>query len=400
LGEAVGDIVFLAHRFPYPPDRGDKIRSWHILKALTKIAPVHVAALVDDPRDLGHVTFLKQHVASVTTASRAGSKLVAAAKAALTGESASVHAFANREFGAAVQAILTRHDISTIFAFSGQMAQFVPLERSGRNFIMDFVDMDSAKYDDFARGSIGMAAWANRLEAKRLLAFEKATAERADVSLFVSEAEANLFRSKTGLPGGKIHALGNGIDLAYFDPALPRLSVDAPEGPLIVFTGQMDYGPNVEAVVAFARETMPRILTREPNAHFAIVGRNPGPAVKALAALSRVVVTGEVADTRDWLAAAAVAVAPLKLARGVQNKVLEAMAMARPVVVSSGAAEGIDAALIVADTAQEEADEVISLLQDPLRAAAIGAANRAQMVARYGWDAQLARLADIVTAGR
>jgi polysaccharide biosynthesis protein PslH len=172
------------------------------------------------------------------------------------------------------------------------------------------------------------------------------------------------------------------------------------EGPLIVFTGQMDYRPNIDAVTAFARETMLIVRARHPNARFAIVGRAPTAEVLALATLPGVQVTGEVTDTRDWLAAADLVVAPLKLARGIQNKVLEAMAMAKAVIASSAAAEGIDAVpgdeLVIADGSAAEAEAVRILLANPAQAAEIGAAARARMEARYSWEARLAGLPAIL----
>jgi glycosyltransferase involved in cell wall biosynthesis len=162
---------------------------------------------------------------------------------------------------------------------------------------------------------------------------------------------------------------------------------------LIVFTGQMDYRPNIEAVTWFARDTLPQIRARHPTARFAIVGRAPTPAVQALAG-EAVTVTGAVDDVRGWLAAADVCVAPLKLARGIQNKVLEAMAMARPVVASAAAAEGIDHAgtIRVAADAQDFAAQVLALIDAPADAAELGQAARAQVLRRYGWDARLAPL--------
>ncbi|MBX9728555.1 MAG: glycosyltransferase, partial [Sphingopyxis sp.] len=174
-----------------------------------------------------------------------------------------------------------------------------------------------------------------------------------------------------------------------------------PAAPLAVFTGQMDYRPNIEAVSEFARIILPRWRESEPGARFAIVGRAPTGEVKALAGLPGVIVTGEVPDVRPWLAAADAVVAPLALARGVQNKLLEALAMARPVVASPGAAEGIDADhgihLIVADGAGPTAAALVSLGSDSRRAAAMGAAARERMIGLYGWDARLAPIKGLVT---
>jgi sugar transferase (PEP-CTERM/EpsH1 system associated) len=261
---------------------------------------------------------------------------------------------------------------------------------------MDLVDFDSAKYAEYARSGHLASRLAYEREARKMFALEKATAARADVSLFVSEAEAALFRAAANLPNADIRALSNGIDLDHYDPAADLPPIEAPARPLIVFTGQMDYRPNIEAVRTFAQEVMP-LLRTACDARFAIVGRRPDASVRALDGLDGVIVTGEVPDVRPWLAAASVVVAPLRIARGIQNKVLEAMAMARPVVASSGAFEGIEAVpgrdLLIADSAAEQVDAMLGLFEDPVRAEAIGKAARARMVERYSWAAQLAPLA-------
>jgi sugar transferase (PEP-CTERM/EpsH1 system associated) len=262
---------------------------------------------------------------------------------------------------------------------------------------MDFVDMDSAKFADYA--GAGPLRWVHAREARTLFEFERATAARADASLFVSEAEAKLFRER--VPGANVRAISNGIDLDYYRPDadFPRRP---PDGPLIVFTGQMDYRPNVEAVAAFASESLPTILAAAPAARFAIVGRSPAPAVRQLAEREGVIVTGSVPDVRTWLAAADVVVAPLGIARGIQNKVLEAMAMARPVVASPAAFEGIEAEpgrdLIVADGAAEQAAAVLRLIEGRDAAEAIGASARNRVETAYRWDSRLAPLAQILRA--
>jgi polysaccharide biosynthesis protein PslH len=387
-----GEILFLSHRVPYPPNRGDKIRSWHILRHMAQIAPVHVCALWDDERDLAHRAVLDAICASVTFERANPSKLAAMGKALVGGKPASVMACASAALQARVDTLLLSRPISTIFAFSGQMAQFVPVDTKAR-FVMDFVDMDSAKFAAF--GGLG-----NGQEAKRLLRWEHDIAARADVSLFVSQAEADLFMQSSPPPSAKIVALENGIDLDAFDPVRAAVPVPVRGDPLVVFTGQMDYRPNVDAVIRFASATWPLIRAQFRDACFAIVGRNPTAAVNQLDGMNGVIVTGEVNEPRDWLAAADVVVAPLLLARGVQNKVLEAMAMAKPVIASSAAAEGIDAEpgrdLIVADTPDAMAGAVAKLARDPAAVIAIGRAARTQVEARYGWGVQLASLRDIL----
>ena len=396
-----GEILFLAHRTPFPPDRGDKIRSWNILKAIAKLAPTHVLGVADpadDPAmgrdEIGAIA------ASVHIEPASFTRSQAVAKALFTGQPASVCAFASRKLEDRVRKLLDERPISAIYAFSGQMAQFVPVKRDGQRFVMDFVDMDSAKFSAFARESRGLSRIANRVEGRRLFAFEKNVANRADVSLFVSEDEASLFRAASGLGADRIDVLENGVDLEWFTPDRIQTPVDAGGGPLIVFTGQMDYRPNIEAVGIFARETLPLVRAFHPSAIFAIVGRAPSAEVKALSVLPGVIVTGEVPDTRDWLAAADVVVAPLRLARGVQNKVLEAMAMAKPVVASVEAGQGIDAkpneAFIVARDSQAEARGILDILANPARAMLMGKAARVRMEARYGWDARMAGLPKIL----
>ncbi len=391
----MGDILFLAHRIPYPPDRGDKIRGFHMIRHLAKAGKVHLAAFADDERDLAAKQGLVPHTASRTIIRRAKPQSLAAAEALVRRLPVSVTAFANTDFRDAVRGILARHPIDTIFVFSSQMAQYLPAPGDQR-VVMDFCDMDSAKFEDYAQRSNGPMRWMMQREARLLLAHDRAVAHRADASLFVSEAEATLFRDRTG--AARVHVVGNGIDTARYDPQARFERIDDQNGALIVFTGQMDYRPNAEAVSWFAEAILPAIRARYPDAHFAIVGRHPTDQVKLLSRLPGVIVTGEVADVRGWLAAAHVVVAPLLIARGVQNKVLEAMAMARPLVASTAAAEGIDhgGTIRVGDTANAIADHVATLLDDPDAAGALGTAARAQVLNRYGWTARLAALDPIL----
>lgn len=396
------ELLFLAHRIPYPPDRGDKIRSWHVLRHLGRFATVHLACFADDEADAAHLPALRAAMggslgeAFVTPI--VPSKLLWLAKAyarRLTINEAAMSSAALQRF---VARIVAERPAAGIYAYSVQMARFVPAGFR-RPFVMDFVDFDSAKYADYARSSGLPGRLVYEREARKMLVLEKATAARADVSLFVSEAEAALFRSEARLPQADIRAMSNGIDLSYYDPAAELARIEAPRPPLIVFTGQMDYRPNIEAVRAFARDVMPAIR-KTCDARFAIVGRRPDPSVRALDGKNGVLVTGEVPDVRPWLAAASVVVAPLRIARGVQNKVLEAMAMARPVVASPGAYEGIDAVpgrdLLVADGPQAQCSAVLTLFEEPEQAEAMGKAARARMVERYSWDAQLAPLASML----
>jgi len=400
----MSDVLFLAHRIPFPPDRGDKIRSFNILRGIGRHARVHLACFADDGADAAQLPALREamegSLGEAHVEVRRGTAL-GAARALACGRPLSLALFEGPALQDFVDRMLAQREIGTIFAFSAQMAQFVPAD-VGARFIMDFADMDSAKFAGYGAAGLGPRAWIYRREAGRLLAHERAVAQRADLSLFVSEAEAQLFREGTGLTAN-IAALENGVDLGFYDSAaaFPRLTPgQRGQGPLIVFTGQMDYRPNVEAVTSFAHDVMPLILREAPNARFAIVGRKPAAAVRRLDASRSTLVTGAVADVRSWLDAADVVVAPLTIARGVQNKVLEAMAMARPVVATSAAFEGIAAVagrdLLVADGSDTQAAAVLRLLRDPAEAAAIAAAARRRMEAAYSWSARLAALPEML----
>jgi polysaccharide biosynthesis protein PslH len=388
------DILFLAHRVPWPPDRGDKIRSHHILNKLKTMAPVHVGAFADDARDMECAEAERAGLASLHAELRDKPQWFAGIEALAKGVPVSLTSFGSRTMQDYVDATLASGKISHIFVFSGQMAQYVPADFAGR-IVMDFVDVDSAKFESYAGEGSGFMRWINAREGNKLAAFEAEMAQRADASLFVSDAEAALFRKRSGAKN--VSAVGNGIDTVFYDPAakIKKLHPVFPD-PLIVFTGQMDYRPNIEAVADFAHNALPQIRAAHTETTFAIVGRNPTQAVVDLSALPGVMVTGGVDDVRTWLNGADVVVAPLRIARGIQNKVLEAMAMARPVVASTAAAEGIDAIdgqhFMVAKDVSDEARIVSDLLADTKKRLALGQAARHHVIAHYGWGAQLAAL--------
>jgi len=388
------EILFIAHRLPWPPDRGDKIRSHNILRHLAGTARVHLVTFAEDAQELAAADDLKPLVASLHVELRNRSRALGVARSLVQRRAASLSLFDSTMMHRTVARVLKDHDIGTTFVFSGQMAQFVPAGHDTR-FVMDFVDVDSEKFRSYStRGPLPLR-WLYRREARLLATFEHTVAQLCDAALFVSESEAALFRSLTGLGPDKVRAVENGINLDHFSPEASFPSPDSMETrsrPLVVFTGQMDYPPNIEAVTDFAREVLPQLRAVRPSLVFAIVGRNPVSSVTALDVLPGVIVTGAVSDVRPWLAAADVVVAPLAIARGIQNKVLEAMAMARPVVASVAAAEGIDAQdgrdLIVAEN-DGMAPAILDLLAAPDKAKALGIAARLQVEGRYRWEQRL-----------
>ncbi|MFN3469680.1 MAG: TIGR03087 family PEP-CTERM/XrtA system glycosyltransferase [Novosphingobium sp.] len=397
----MNEVLFLAHRIPFPPDRGDKIRSCHILRHIAALAQVHVACFADDAADMAHEGELAAIAASHCLVMRGRSLMRAGAQALLAGKPVSLTAFADRQIAAYVARVLAERPIGAIYVFSGQMAQYVPADFAGR-VVMDFVDVDSAKFEAYAADAAAPMRMLYRREARLLSRFESGVARRASVSLLVTDEEAELFgeRLSSG-PRPLIRSLGNGIDTGFFDPAaVETAEVAARSGPQITFTGQMDYPPNIAAVEMFARKVMPLIRRAFPDAGFSIVGRAPTAAVRALDGIGGTRVTGAVPDVRPWLAGADLVVAPLMIARGVQNKVLEAMAMARPVLATPAAATGIparhDEQIVVAEGAEGLAQEAIRLLRDRTLADAIGRAARGFVLKECSWPGVLAPLGGLL----
>lgn len=401
-----GEILFLSHRIPFPPNRGDKIRSHHILRRLARMAPVHIGCFADDDADLAEEVELAGLGASYLLRRRSKPLPLAGLQALHAGKPVSLTAFHDARMAAYVRDVLASGRIGTIFVFSSQMGQYVPDSFTGR-FIMDFCDVDSAKFEAYAREKRGLMACIHSREARLLAAEEARLAARADASLLISHKEAELFRSR--LPGdlahgARVQVLGNGIDCDTFDPELvdaePRM-LEAGEGGLrLIFTGQMDYPPNVAAVERMARRILPLVQARCPQASFHIVGRAPTDGVKALAAVEGVHVWGRVEDVRTWLKASDMAVCPLDIARGVQNKVLEAMAMELPVVLTSAAATGINAVpnhhFAVADSDAGLAAAIIELAANPRGGTAMGKDARRLVVERQSWQSALEPLAGMM----
>ena len=389
------DLLLLIHRIPYPPNKGDKIRSYHLLKHLARDYRVHLATFVDDPDDWQYVPHVEALCASSHFA--AMKPLVARLKslgALLKNRSLSLEYYRDKGVERWVKQTVAAHGIERVLVFSSAMAQYADPYRAARR-VVDFVDVDSDKWRQYAEKKSFPMSWLYNYEAQRLLSYERQVARDYDASLFVSAPEAELFRQLAPESSRKIGHFSNGVDTDYFSPHDSHASPYAAGERALVFTGAMDYWPNVDAVQWFCDEVFPQLRTRFPELRFYIVGSRPAPAVQALAQRPGVKVTGTVPDVRPYIAHAAVAVAPLRIARGIQNKVLEAMAMATPVVVSPQALEGIDAIpgseLVLAEDAAAFADAVAALLTGLDSAAgAIGAAARAKVQSRYSWSSNLA----------
>lgn len=377
-------VVFLCQRVPWPPDRGDRITTWHLLQhLLARGAAVHVGCFQEEARDAEGVAFLAGRCAAVA-APRLHRRLgkLLALRGLCSGEALTLPYFRHRALRRAVAGFGDPAP-DLVHVYSSSMAQYA-LDLPARAKVMQFAELDSDKWRQYAAVAGPLARWIYGREARALLAFEDRVARGFTRSLVVSEVEKELFQRC--IPGVVPDVLQNGVDVAHFTSA-----GDAGRHPhCCVFTGVMDYAPNVDGVCWFAEHCWPALRGRFPDARFLVVGSRPTPRVQALAELPGITVTGRVPETPPWFDRAAVAVAPLRLARGVQNKVLEAMSMALPVVSSPQAAQGLGAAppgtLEIADGAEATIRAVAGLFADPARARAVGAAAAAWVRARWRWE--------------
>lgn len=401
----MSELLFLAHRIPYPPNKGDKIRSWNILKFLTQHYRVHLGCFIDDPEDEKHRSTLEAICESCqfTRLNPSLAKLRSLG-GLLSGSPLTLPYFWDRQLAKWTDALMRDRKIEHVFVFSSSMAQYaMGDEAANARRVVDYVDVDSDKWRQYAAAKSWPAGWIYGRESRRLLSFEREVAAASDASLFVSEAEADLFKGLAPESAAKIGALNNGVDFEFFDPDQPYDRPFEGTDPTLVFTGAMDYWANVDAVVWFANEVFPGIRAKCPTAQFWIVGSRPSAQVTDLTALPGVYVTGSVPDIRPYIAHADIVVAPLRLARGIQNKVLEAMAMARPIIASPEALEGIHAEIgreiLCADGAAAFVEQTVNLLGQT-GADDMGECARERVVSTYGWSSNLAGLKTLLENGR
>ncbi len=392
-------LLYLVHRIPYPPNKGDKIRSFHFLQALAEEYQIFLGTFIDDPDDRQHIAILKlfcQDVRCIDLNPKLGK--IKSLQGLLSGEALSLPYYRNRELREWVDKTIVEQDIQRVMIFSSPMAQYVE-KYTHLHWVADFVDVDSDKWRQYAQSKTWPASWIYRREAEKLLAYEQRIAARADATIFVSEQEAGLFKTLAPASAGKIGFVNNGVDINRFDPDLSWVRPFSVEQAAIVFTGAMDYWANVDAVKWFAEQVLPIISNRRPDVKFYIVGSKPAREVLQLAENdASVIVTGRVDDVRPFIAHANVVVAPLRIARGIQNKVLEAMAMAKAIVATTAAMEGIpgnaDLQLAVADEAEGFADHVLQLLSQPVKPALV---NRRYVESDFSWKQNGQRLSRLLS---
>lgn len=402
FGLAMESVLFLCHRLPWPPDKGDKIRSYRIFRRLADRYRVHLGTFVDDPTDWKYLASVETLCAGtcVRPLNRWRARWRALASLA-RGEALTVGIYRDRVMQHWIERILAKEKPELVVCFSSGVAPFVMRHRELRR-VMDFVDVDSDKWRQYAQTHAGLTRLIYRREARRLIEFERTIATQFDASVFVSEAEATFFRQQLPESAGKVHGIPNGVDAGYWNPQTPCVSPYRPDERSLVFVGAMDYRANVHAAEWFAREVWPRVVERRQDARFYVVGSKPTAAVRALGGLAGVTVTGRVEDVRPWLAHAHAVVAPLRIARGIQNKVLEALAMEKVVLATPEAWEGIEdfegRQGCISDSPEVMAAEALRWLESP-RPVQVPSA-RAKVLSSYDWTRNLDAYENLLRSAR
>jgi sugar transferase (PEP-CTERM/EpsH1 system associated) len=376
-------ILHLAHRVPYPPDKGDRIRSFHSLRFLAARHRVHLACLADEPVPSETAAALEAWCERVAVIPMNRWRWGRALGSLLAGHSISEGAF----HSPALRRVLrdwtrdTTYDACLVSASSLVSYLRLPELRHVPG-VVDLVDVDSQKWLDYAAASRGPKAWLYALEGRRLRKLEQSLPAWTHGVALTTPVEAAIFEHFAG--PGTAQVVSNGVDLAYFAPT------PCVEEPACVFVGALDYRPNVEGVLWLCREVWPVVKRERPDAKLFLVGRQPTPAVQQLARLTGVEVSGTVPDVRPWVRRSAVAVAPLHIARGVQNKVLEALAMGKAVVASPLCLAGLPTTpgvhLLAATTPVEWAATLLRLLADPAERELLGRAGRAFVETHHRWE--------------
>lgn len=377
-------VLYITHRVPFPPDKGDRIRNWHVLRQVVRRGTVWLACLADEAVPQETIAELNRVCGRVAIVPVTSGRWLRAGWSALTGASISEGAFWERDLMRVIRGWSreTRFDAAVISASS--LAPYLRMtELADVPKIVDLVDVDSQKWSDFADAARGPRKWLYRFESHRIRKLECGLPKWTKAVAMVSRAEAALFDSFAGVGAATVAA--NGVDQDYFSPMPSRET-----GLNCAFVGAMDYLPNVDATVWFARDIWPAIHAKFPSAEFRIIGRKPSPEVKRLTEVPGVNLIGQVPDVRPHVADATVVVAPMRLGRGIQNKVLEAMAMGKPVISAPPALAALKAVpgthLLSASTPDEWVKQVSELFADPTRCNELGAAARRFVEEHHHWE--------------
>lgn len=386
-------ILYVCHRFPYPPKRGGKIRPFNMIKHLSARHEVTVASLVRTPEEARDGQGIAPHCAHFEMGHVSNPIQMLRMVARLpTLTPSSMGFFYSPELARHIRRLLEGERFDLIFVHCSSVAQYIEHVRDIPK-ILDFGDMDSQKWLEYARSKPFPLSLGYRLEGSKMEREEKRLARRFDFCTATTRAEWQTLESyASGVP---TDWFPNGVDATYFSPT------DEPYDPdTVSFVGRMDYYPNQECMFDFCKRTLPLLKARRPTIELLIVGADPSPAVKRLGEIPGVTVTGSVPDVRPFVRRSAVMVAPLNIARGTQNKILEAMAMGVPVVTSQVAAGGVDALdrehFLMASSPEEYAQAILRMIEDRSERQRLSMAGRARMLSHHDWEKSMERLDRII----
>lgn len=391
------NMLFLSHRFPWPQNKGERIRASNLLRHFAPNWRIFFGCISDDPADAQHDDAIRPWLAELATfpVDKRRQKLRSLLRFR-PGRPLMLDYYGHPGLQAWADGVLARENIDLVYIFSTAMAPYVIPARK-RHMILDMQDVDSEKWREYATEAKFPMSLVWSREARTLLAYERQAAAACEATLLVSGPECDRLVQLAPELAGRVHPIEQGVDLTAFNPAA---ALDTPykAGPNLVMVGNMDYWPNADGALYFAREVMPLLAARTPAPHFTIVGGNPGPEILALAENPNITVTGRVPDVRPYVLHADAAVAPLRIARGIQNKILEAMALGRPVITTPQGYEGVRAQagrdLLVGDTPAALAAAVASILDG--QHDGIGQRARAAIEASYKWERILGELDEII----
>jgi sugar transferase (PEP-CTERM/EpsH1 system associated) len=387
-------ILFLSHRIPFPPNKGEKIRTFHQLKYLCEQG--HQISVLAPYESQDEVTFfqeLQKHYAVRAEGVALTNKVYRLCSGLLKGKALSVSNFYSQKLQQQVDETLCQGQFDAVICTASSMAEYVfnsnapclvQHEISPRLY-MDFMDLDSDKWRQYAQRASFPMSYVYRREQRLIAEFERQIVERFNACFFITDAETQLFKQNAPI-ANNIFAIENGIDTTAFKPAavMPEL---AP--PVLLFTGVMDYAPNIDAVLWFTEHVWQDILRRWPDAQFIVAGMNPNDKVQALTKTQGITVTGFVDDIMPYFARANIFVAPFRIARGVQNKVLQAFACGIPVISTPMGAEGIrckqDESILLAESAEDFIKHIISLTTDAALYERISSNALSIIIEQYAW---------------
>ena len=386
-------LLMLTHRIPYPLDRGDRIRTWQLIQSLSPTFDIYLASFADEPVTFDTWSVLRNNVRQfVFDPITPSQRLRRAATAMLTGKSITQRTFSSRRITRTLKAWQQNYRFDAALAVCSSTAPYL-LNLPIPTRVADFIDLDSAKWHQYANESAGPQSLVYKREAILLEKLERYIADKLDAVSFVTESEAQLAQ-QIAPKNANIIVAPNGVDTQRFT------HVQHHDAKRVVFTGVMNYKPNTEAIAWFAHKCWPQILADHPDAQLDIVGRDPTPQVEQLADLTNINVTGAVPDPLPYLNRATLAIAPLQIARGIQNKVLEAMACGKPVVATPQAADGIIAEpgrdLLTASNTNF-AQTVSHLLAHPHLSNTIGRFARRTVQLHHDWDTCLQPMLNALT---